>query len=107
MAGKFVLKKSGDGFMFNLHAGNGQVVLTSERYTSRDGALGGIASVQTNAGNDARYEVSDSGLRFNLKAGNGQVIGSSETYSSAAAAQGGMDAVKRAADGAEIDDQTQ
>lgn len=73
MAGKFVLKRSGDQFMFNLVAGNGQIVLTSERYTSKDGALNGISSVQTNAGNEGRYEATESGLKFNLKAANGQI----------------------------------
>lgn len=106
MAGTFVLKPSGDQFMFNLHAGNNQVVLTSERYTTKAAALNGIESVKTNASNDARYAFSDDGLRFSLKAANGQVIGTSETYSSPAAAQAGADAVKRAADGASTDDQT-
>lgn len=49
MAGKFVLKKSGDQFMFNLKAGNGEVVATSERYTTKQAALNGIASVKTSA----------------------------------------------------------
>lgn len=106
MAAKFVLKASGDQFMFNLHAGNGQIVLTSERYTSKEAATGGIASVKQNAASDARYAVSDDGLRFSLKASNGQVIGVSEGYSSAAAAQEGTQAVKRAAAEALVDDQT-
>ncbi|PNY80754.1 YegP family protein [Deinococcus koreensis] len=106
MAGKYVLKTSGDQFMFNLHAGNGQIVLTSERYASRAGALGSIASVQSNAGQGARYEPSADGLRFDLRAANGQAIGHSEAYSSADAARSGMDAVKRAAEGATTDDQT-
>ncbi|GHF51860.1 hypothetical protein HNQ07_003081 [Deinococcus metalli] len=106
MASKFVLKASGDQFMFNLHAGNGQVVLTSERYTSKAGATGGIASVKQNAASDTRYDMSEDGLRFSLKAANGQVIGTSETYSSAAAARDGTQAVKRAAAEALVDDQT-
>ncbi len=106
MAGKFVLKASGDQSMFNLHAPNGQIVLTSERYVSRSGALGGIESVKTNAADDARFELSESGTRFNLKAANGQVIGTSQVYASESAAREGMQAVKRAADGATTDDQT-
>jgi uncharacterized protein len=100
MAGKFVLKPSGDQFMFNLHAGNGQIVLTSERYTGKAGALSGIESVKVNAPVDARYELTASNTRFNLKAGNGQVIGTSQTYSSEAATREGMQAVKRAAESA-------
>jgi uncharacterized protein YegP (UPF0339 family) len=50
MAGKFVLKKGTTGkFHFNLLAGNGQVIATSEAYQSRESALKGIESVKTNA----------------------------------------------------------
>lgn len=49
MAGKFVLKSSGDQFVFNLKAGNGEIIATSERYTSKHGALNGIESVKNNA----------------------------------------------------------
>lgn len=50
MAGKFVLKKGESGkFHFNLLAGNGQVVATSQAYESKESALNGIKSVQTNA----------------------------------------------------------
>jgi uncharacterized protein len=108
MAGKFVLKRSGtDGFMFNLHAGNGQVVLTSERYEARASALNGIESVKTNAANPERFELRQGSKEpyFVLKAGNGQVIGMGEHYSSEAAAREGMAAVARAASDAPTDDQ--
>ena len=50
MAGKFVLKKGTTGkFHFNLVAGNGQVIATSEAYESRESALKGIESVKANA----------------------------------------------------------
>jgi uncharacterized protein YegP (UPF0339 family) len=50
MSGKFVLKKGATGkFHFNLQAGNGQVIATSEHYESKESALHGIKSVQTNA----------------------------------------------------------
>jgi uncharacterized protein len=50
MSGKFVLKKGAKGgFHFNLLAGNGQVIATSEHYESKASALNGIKSVQTNA----------------------------------------------------------
>ena len=111
MAGKFVLKRSGkdsDGFVFNLYASNGQVVLTSERYESKASAVNGMESVKTNAANSARFELRQGSKEpyFVLKAGNGQVIGMSEHYSSDSAAQAGMDAVTRAAEGAAVDDQT-
>ena len=49
MAGKFEIKKSKDNqFYFNLKAGNGQVILTSEMYKAKASADKGIASVKTN-----------------------------------------------------------
>jgi uncharacterized protein YegP (UPF0339 family) len=50
VAAKFVLKKGSTGkFHFNLLAGNGQVIATSEAYESKAAALNGIESVQRNA----------------------------------------------------------
>lgn len=49
MAGKFVIKKSGDQYVFDLKAANGEVIATSERYTTKAAAKNGIESVRTNA----------------------------------------------------------
>ena len=50
MSGKFVLEKGSSGkYHFNLLAGNGQVIATSQNYDSRESALHGIESVKTNA----------------------------------------------------------
>ncbi len=50
MAGKFVLKKGASGkYHFNLLAGNGQVIATSEAYERKQSALNGIESVKENA----------------------------------------------------------
>ncbi len=50
MAGKFVLKKGDSGkYHFNLVAGNGQVIATSQTYERKHSALEGIESVRTNA----------------------------------------------------------
>jgi uncharacterized protein YegP (UPF0339 family) len=50
MAGKFVLKKGSTGkYRFNLVAGNGQIIATSEAYERKDSALNGIESVKSNA----------------------------------------------------------
>jgi uncharacterized protein YegP (UPF0339 family) len=106
MAGKFMVEASGEQFMFNLQAANGQVILTSERYTSRDGALAGIASVRLNAPHDGRYErrTSSAGKPyFVLKAGNGEVIGRSEMYSSAGAMENGIESVKKNAPEAPVE----
>jgi uncharacterized protein YegP (UPF0339 family) len=50
MAAKFVVKKTSNGqFRFNLKAGNGEVIATSESYTTKAAALKGIESVKANA----------------------------------------------------------
>ena len=50
MAGKFVIKKGSSGkFHFNLVAGNGQVIATSETYESKGACENGIESVRKNA----------------------------------------------------------
>ena len=50
MAGKFVLKKGDSGkYHFNLVAGNGQVIATSQTYERKRSALEGIESVKKNA----------------------------------------------------------
>lgn len=54
---KFEVKETASGkFMFNLKAGNGQVILTSELYEARSGAVNSAESVKENAGNPARYD---------------------------------------------------
>ena len=110
MSGIFILKRSGTQYMFNLvSAGNGQVVLTSERYTAKASAQGGIASVKQNATNDARYKrlTSTNGYPyFTLTAVNGEVIGTSEQYSSAQARENGIAWVKVYAPSAQTSDQT-
>ncbi len=59
MAGKFVLKKTSNGnFHFNLLASNGQVIASSEQYTTKAAAMNGIASVKSNAA-DATVEEAD------------------------------------------------
>ncbi|WP_417558767.1 YegP family protein [Mesoflavibacter zeaxanthinifaciens] len=47
---KFVIKKRINGeFMFNLKAGNGETIATSEGYSSKQGCKDGIESVRNNA----------------------------------------------------------
>lgn len=47
--GKFVIKKTGAGYHFVLKAGNGEIIATSETYTSKDACKNGIESVKKNA----------------------------------------------------------
>ena len=108
--GKFVIstRKNGE-FQFNLKAGNGEIILTSEGYTAKASCLNGIESVKKNAPDDNRYdrkEAKNGKFFFNLKAANGQVIGSSEMYESAAGRDKGIESVKRNAPDATTDDQS-
>ncbi|MEL6976740.1 MAG: YegP family protein, partial [Bacteroidota bacterium] len=83
---------------FNLKAGNGQVILTSQSYASMDGCKNGIESVKKNSQDDARFErktAKDGSPFFTLNATNGQVIGKSEMYSSKDAMENGIASVKK------------
>lgn len=110
MAAKFELKKAANGqFHFNLKAGNGEIILSSQMYKAKTSAENGIASVQKNAPDDSRYErkVNNSGKDyFVLKAANSQVIGTSEAYSSKSAMENGIASVKKNAPGAKTEDLT-
>lgn len=98
MPGKYKLKSAASGkFMFNLLAGNHQVILTSETYNERAGAVNGIKSCQTNSQKDESFErkvAKDGSPYFVLKAGNGQTIGKSEMYSGNSGMENGIKSVK-------------
>lgn len=108
--GKFVITKRANGeFQFNLKAGNGQTILTSEGYTTKAACLNGIESVKTNSQDDSKFDKKESSNGkpyFNLKASNGQIIGASEMYESTAARDNGVESVKTNAPQATTDDQT-
>ncbi len=110
MAGKYVLSQASDGqYMFNLLAGNGQVILTSELYTNKAGALNGIESVKKNAANAdmfERREAKDERPYFILKAGNGQEIGRSQMYAAIDGMENGIESVMKNAPDAETEDKT-
>ncbi len=111
MAGKFEIKNSANGkFHFNLKAGNGQIILSSETYETRGACENGIESVKKNAADAGRFEKRTSAKGdpyFVIKAGNGQEIGRSEMYSSDAACDNGIESVKTNAPTAEIVDTIQ
>lgn len=95
--GKFILSKRTNGeFQFNLVAGNGQNILSSEGYTTKANCENGIASVQKNATDAGKFEKLESKnakFYFNLKATNGQIIGTSQMYESAASRDNGIESV--------------
>ncbi|MEW7279044.1 YegP family protein [Aquimarina sp. 2201CG1-2-11] len=107
---KFQIKESKNNqFFFNLHALNGQVILSSEMYTTKQGCKNGIESVKTNAPTDERYnrkEAKNGQFYFNLKATNGEIIGKSEMYTTKASRDNGIESVKTNAPKAGIEDAT-
>ena len=118
--GKFAVKKVKSGLKFDLKAGNGETIATSEVYTSSAACLKGIASVRKNAV-EARLEdltapdgdkvtnpkfevyMDKAGeFRFRLKAKNGKIIAVSEGYKSKVSCLGGIESVRRNAPDAKI-----
>ena len=110
MTSYFELKPAANArFMFNLKAGNHEIVLTSETYPTKQGAHEGIDSVKANASADDRYERkvgSDKSPYFVLKAGNAEPIGCSQMYASAATMEAGIASVKAGARSATTKDLT-
>lgn len=99
MAAHYELKPAANSqFMFNLKAANGEIILASETYKSKESALSGIESVKKNSPNDEQYERKKSVSSqpyFLLKAKNHEIIGRSETYSSEGAMEKGIESVKK------------
>lgn len=108
--GKFEIKTRKNGeFQFDLKASNGQVILTSEGYTTKNNCHNGIESVKRNSKDDSKFDrktSTNSKPYFNLKATNGQVIGTSEQYESVASRENGIESVKKNAPDAEVVDLT-
>ena len=118
--GKFVIKQAKNGFMFNLKAGNGEIIATSEVYTTLDACKNGVASVQKNAPIAAKedqtkadfqteknpkfeiYADKRGEFRFRLKAANGQIIAVGEGYKAKASCLNGIDSIVRNAPDAAI-----
>ena len=98
MAGWYELSKTDKGqYTFVLKAGNAEVILRSEQYEAKASAQNGIASVQKNSADDARFAratAKDGRTYFNLKAGNHQIIGTSQMYKDEAGRDNGIKSVK-------------
>lgn len=116
--GKFVIRTVNTGFMFNLKAGNGEIIATSEVYTTESACRKGIASVIKNAPVAALEDQTVEGFekqkhpkfeiytdkrgefRYRLKATNGQIIAVSESYKAKKSVLNGVESVrKNAAEG--------
>jgi len=116
--GKFVLRETATGFKFDLKATNGQVIATSEVYTSKAACLNGIESVKANCIGEIEdqtvepvvavkhpkfelYTDKSGEFRFRLKAKNGEIIAVSEGYKTKENCENGIASVKKNAPDAE------
>ena len=111
--GKFVVRKVKTGIMFNLKAGNGEIIATSEVYNTEASCMKGIASVVKNAPIAALENQTVEGFakekcpkfevyvdkageyRFRLKATNGQIIAVGESYKALSSCLNGIESVRR------------
>ena len=118
--GKFVIRKAKNGVMFNLKAGNGEIIATSEVYTTPSACRKGIASVQKNAPiaalenqtvegyaveKNPKFEVyTDKAgeFRFRLKARNGEIIAAGEGYKAIKSCLNGIESIRKNAPEAPI-----
>ena len=118
--GKFVIRETASGVKFDLKAGNGETIATSEVYNSESACLNGVESVRKNAPTAAvedqtkegcavekhpKFEVyQDKGgeFRFRLKATNGQIIAVSEGYTALAGCMNGIESVRKNAPDAAV-----
>ena len=117
--GKFVIKTVKTGIKFDLKAGNGEVIATSEVYTTRAACLNGIESVRKNSTaakledqtvegfetvTNPKFEVyvdKAGEFRFRLKARNGEIIAVSEGYKAKASCLNGIESIRKNAPEAE------
>jgi uncharacterized protein YegP (UPF0339 family) len=118
--GKFVIKYTNTGIKFDLKAGNGEVIATSEVYKTEASCRNGIASVQKNAPiapvedqtvegytvqKHPKFEVyldKKGEFRFRLKATNGEIIAVGEGYKQRSGVMNGIESIKKNAPDAEI-----
>ncbi len=122
--GKFVIRKTNTGIKFDLKAGNGEVIATSEVYTTKSACKKGVVSVMKNApiANIEDQTVEDFAtekhpkfevyldkrgeFRFRLKATNGKNIATSEGYKAMSSCMKGIASVKKnAADAAIVEEE--
>ena len=74
-------------FYFHLRGGNGEIVLQSEGYTTKQNAIKGAKAVVTASVGTVSATVSGTEYYFTVKADNGVIVGVSETYTTKQAAE--------------------
>ncbi len=118
---KFVIRNVRSGIKFDLKAPNGQVIATSEVYTTEAACRNGVESVKRNAPIAHCEDHSEAGwkrftnpkfelytdragdFRFRLKARNGEIIATSEGYTSKNACENGIESVRKYAPEARVE----
>ena len=117
--GKFVVKQTATGFKFDLKAGNGEVIATSEIYTTEAACMNGVESVKVCCAGEVEdqtvtpieekkhpkfeiYTDKAGEFRFRLKAKNGEIIATSEGYKTKSSCENGVESVKKNAPEAEV-----
>ena len=122
--GKFVIKQAKNGPMFNLKARNGQVIGSSEVYSSMNSCKAGIESVRKAAAKgkiedqtvavpekltNPKFEIykdKRGEFRFRLKAQNGEIIMTGEGYKSKDGCKNGIASIcKNAPDAAVVEEE--
>ena len=107
--GKFKVFRSSvnQQFYFRFNASNGEQILSSEMYTTKQNCLNGIAAVKARAPFDSAYLRLDNfgDYRFNMISPNYQVIArSSEGYVNKQNRENAIEVVKKEAPTALIED---
>ncbi len=109
--GKFVMRQVLTGVKFDLHAGNGEIIATSEVYKTEAACRKGMQSLMKNAPVAKLEDLCEPGsavanpkfqifqdkagqFRFRLRSRNGAVIAASEGYATKEACLHGIESVR-------------
>lgn len=100
--GKWIIKEKGEGeFVAYLYANNKEIMLTSETYSSPDGAKKGIATIRKNAAIDENftyYRDKNKNYFFKLKTSKNRLLCAGETYANKSACLKSIESVKNFVD---------
>ena len=101
VAGKWMVKEKGEGeYVAFLYANNREVLLTSETYSTVDGAKKGVATIQKNATDEnfAIYKDKNDNYYFKLKNSKNRFLCVGETYPNRNACLNSIESVKKFVD---------
>ncbi len=105
-----IFRGKDDDFYFRLRARNGEVILASEGYGSKQGAKNGIRAtrnlVDESGANFERAESENGQYFFRLVAGNNEIVGISELFTTPANRDACIHSVIAVADSAPVEDTT-